>query len=286
MIIWLASYPKSGNTLVRSMLSAYFFSKEGIFNQHLIKNIKIFPNVDIFENFGVNIKNKDEVIKNYIKVQNSFNKKNSIQFLKTHSYLFNFYNKYPFTDLNNSLGAIYIVRDPRNVVTSYAKFLSSSIDVISKIMINKLYTLSDLNSARNKDERIITYTGTWSSNFESWKSFKLKDRYLLIKYEDLITDPEKNFLKILEFIHRLKKVNFVLNKNKFKKMLETTTFDYMSNLEKKEGFIEAKINPQNKKVIPFFNLGPKNDWRKLLDTKVKVNLEKAFEKEMIELGYL
>ena len=43
---------------------------------------------------------------------------------------------------------------------------------------------------------------------------------------------------------------------------------------------------QNKKVIPFFNLGPKNDWRKLLDTKVKVNLEKAFEKEMIELGYL
>ena len=286
MFIWLASYPKSGNTLVRSMLSAYFFSKEGIFNQYLIKNIKKFPDVSIFENFGVNIKNDEEVVKNYIRVQSSFNKKNSIQFLKTHSYLFNFYNKYPFTNLNNSLGAIYIVRDPRNVVTSYAKFSSCSTDEISKIMINKLYTVSDLNLSKNKDEKIITYTGTWSSNFDSWKSFKSEGRYLLVKYEDLITDPEKNFLKILEFIHRLKKVNFVLNKNKFKKVLETTTFEYMSNLEKKNGFIESKKNPENKKKIPFFNLGPKNDWRKLLDKKVKVNLEKAFEKEMIELEYL
>ena len=40
MIIWLASYPKSGNTLVRSLLSSYFFSKDGIFNFELIKNIK------------------------------------------------------------------------------------------------------------------------------------------------------------------------------------------------------------------------------------------------------
>ena len=31
MIIWLASYPKSGNTLFRSILSAYFFSKDGRF---------------------------------------------------------------------------------------------------------------------------------------------------------------------------------------------------------------------------------------------------------------
>ena len=39
MIIWLASYPKSGNTLVRSLLTSYFFSKDGIFNQSLLKNI-------------------------------------------------------------------------------------------------------------------------------------------------------------------------------------------------------------------------------------------------------
>ena len=48
MFIWLASYPKSGNTLVRSLLSSYFFSKDGIFNFELIKNIKQFPLTELF----------------------------------------------------------------------------------------------------------------------------------------------------------------------------------------------------------------------------------------------
>ena len=138
MIVWLASYPKSGNTLVRSMLASYFFSKEGLYNFDLIQNIKQFPNISLFENLGINIRDEEEVIKNYIKVQNSFKKENSIEFLKTHSYLFNFHNKYPFTNLENSLGVIYIVRDPRNTVTSLAKFMSSSIEEASDIMIKRL----------------------------------------------------------------------------------------------------------------------------------------------------
>ena len=64
----------------------------------------------------MDINNKDELIKNSIKAQEYFNKKKAIQFVKTHSLLFNFYNKFQFTDLNNSLGVIYIVRDPRNLV--------------------------------------------------------------------------------------------------------------------------------------------------------------------------
>ena len=92
MIIWVASYPKSGNTLVRSLLSAYFFSNDGIYNFDLIKNIKQFPNITLFEDLGLDIRNDEEVIKNYIRVQKTFCKKNSVQFLKTHSYLFNIHN--------------------------------------------------------------------------------------------------------------------------------------------------------------------------------------------------
>ena len=50
MIVWLASYPKSGNTLVRSMLAAYFFSKDGIYDFDLIKNIKQFPHIGLLKN--------------------------------------------------------------------------------------------------------------------------------------------------------------------------------------------------------------------------------------------
>ena len=40
MFVWLASYPKSGNTLVRSMLAAYFFSKDGVYNFDLLNNLQ------------------------------------------------------------------------------------------------------------------------------------------------------------------------------------------------------------------------------------------------------
>ena len=52
MFIWIASYPKSGNTLTRSMLASYFFSQDGIFNFDLIQNIKQFPKTELFKKEG------------------------------------------------------------------------------------------------------------------------------------------------------------------------------------------------------------------------------------------
>ena len=52
MIIWLASYPKSGNTLTRIFLSSYFFSKDGTFSFELLKNIKQYPHNELFEQLG------------------------------------------------------------------------------------------------------------------------------------------------------------------------------------------------------------------------------------------
>ena len=286
MIIWLASYPKSGNTLIRSMLSAYFFSKDGIYNFDIIKNIKQFPNVTLFENLGVDIKNEEEVIKNYIKVQETFNKKNSIQFCKTHSCLFNYLNKYPFTNLEIYLGVIYVVRDPRNVVTSYAKFSQNSIDNVAEIMINQTYVSGNLNANKNKGERTTVLSGTWASNFETWKSFNFNNRYLLIKYEDLISSPDVVFTKILKFIFKLNKTKFKIDRKKFDNVIKTTSFEYMKSLETKNGFTESKIDLVSNKKIPFFNLGPKNDWKKLLDPEITKKIEKAFKKEMKELGYL
>ena len=284
MIVWLASYPKSGNTLVRSMLAAYFFSKKGIYDFDLIKNIRQFPNVKLFEDIGIDIKNEKEVIKNYIKVQETFTKKNSIQFLKTHSYLFNIDN-HGFTDLKNSLGVIYIVRDPRNVVTSWAKFADVSIEKAADTLINVNHFGGDLD-VKQGTERSMVHIGTWKGNFHSWKSFKYQERYLLLKYEDLVSNREKSFLKILEFVYKLNKTKFNLDQKKFKNVLETTDFEKMKELETKKGFFEAKINKSTGEKIPFFNLGPKNNWKQLLDNKIRKKIENAFEKEMIELGYL
>ena len=284
MFVWLASYPKSGNTLVRSLLASYFFSKDGIFNFDLIKNIKQFPHAPLFESLGFDIKNEKELIKNYIKVQESINQKNSTQFLKTHSYLFNIEGN-GFTDLNNTLGVIYIVRDPRNVVTSLANFLDISITKATDHLIQSSY-IGGISNSNKKEDIMKTYTGTWSVNFNSWKSFKSNRKYLLIKYEDLISNKEENLKKILKFIFKLRNINFEIDETKIKNVIQSTNFENMKNLEKEIGFEEARINKETKEKIPFFNLGPKNEWKKLLDLEIIKKIEKAFKKEMKELEYL
>ena len=284
MIIWLASYPKSGNTLLRALLSSYFFTQDGLFNFNLIRNIGQFPDATLFKRLGVDIKNEKETIKNYIKAQEFINKQGSIKFIKTHSYLFNIDN-IPFTDLNNSLGAIYIVRDPRNVVTSYANHYNISVEKASETMVNSIIYGGNFNN-KHKSDRTKVFLGSWSSNYDSWKSFKTAGKYLLIKYEDLLNNKEATLIKILEYIHGLRGVKFSPDYNKIKNSIDTTNFHFMRNLEKKESFAESRTNYTTGKKIPFFNLGPQNDWKKLLDEKIRLKLETSFKKQMEELRYL
>jgi hypothetical protein len=279
MFIWLASYPKSGNTLVRSLLSSYFFSKDGIFNFELIKNIKQFPIKELFLKNGVDINNEKEVIRSYLKVQESINIKNSIQFLKTHSYLFNIENN-PFTKLDYSLGVIYIVRDPRNVVLSSSNHNSQSHERSTEDLIIG-------RELRYKGkENIKVYTGTWGGNFNSWKSFESVNKYLLIHYEDLIKEKDKIFYEILKFIHNLKNVEFVLDKIKFKNVLDSTDFGRVQKLESQTGFDESMTDKKTGKKIKFFNLGEKTNWQSALEPNLQNKIEEAFGKEMKELGYI
>ena len=229
MFIWLASYPKSGNTLVRSLLSSYFFSRDGIFNFELIRNIKQFPIKELFIKNGVDINNEKEVIRSYLKVQESFNIKNSTQFLKTHSYLFNIENNL-FTKLEYSLGVIYIVRDPRNVVLSSSNHNNQSHEKSTEDLI------IGRELRHEGKENVKVYTGTWGGNFNSWKSFKSVNKYLLVHYEDLIKEKDKIFYEILKFIHNLKNIEFVLDKKKFKNVIDSTDFWESPKTRKSNGF--------------------------------------------------
>ena len=101
MILWLASYPKSGNTFLRCFLTAYFFSKDGTFNFDLLKKIQLYPKNTLFSEIGVDVNNRQEVAKNHINVQKLINQnKKQFQFWKTHSSLVKM-DGHNFTDLEN-----------------------------------------------------------------------------------------------------------------------------------------------------------------------------------------
>ena len=132
----------------------------------------------------------------------------------------------------------------------------------------------------------LTWTSNWSQNFNSWKFLKDYNKYLLVKYEDLINNRELIFLNILKFIYKLNNTKFTLDDKKFENVIKTTDFMYMQKLEKELGFAEANIDEKTGDKIPFFNLGPKNDWKKLLDPRISKKIENVFFQEMQELGYL
>ena len=284
MFIWLASYPKSGNTLVRAMISSYFFSSDGNFNFEMLNNIKQFPDYNLFNKFKINLSDEKEVVKNYIKTQEKISLKNKIQFLKTHSSLFNI-NGCQFTDLKHTIGVIYIVRDPRNVAYSWATHADKTIDYSVDRMINNHHFGGDLKSKNNSD-KIFTYCGNWGFNYNSWKSFNFQSRYLLVKYEDLIENKENIFKNILKFIQKLNNQKIEIDQNKISNILKSTSFNSMKKLETDHGFNESKTKTISNKKIPFFNLGPKNDWKKILSDENREKIEKAFKEEMLELGYL
>ena len=279
MIIWLASYPKSGNTFLRSLLTSYYFSKDGNFKFDLLKNIEQFPSGELFEKINININDKYEVAKNYIKTQELLNRSKTLKFLKTHSSFCKMFNKFNFSDLKNSLGVIYIVRDPRNVITSFANHNSKTLDETFNLLINDL-------AIGNEKNDVEVYMGSWSFNFNSWKIYKNSNKYLLVKYEDLVSDTKKIFIHIIEFINKLLNLKTSINYEKINRAIETTNFNIMKSLEVKYGFDEAKTNDLTGKKVEFFNLGPKNDWRKLLDKKLIDKIELQFQKEMIELDYI
>ena len=279
MILWLASYPKSGNTLLRSFLSTYFFSKDGNFNFDLLRNIKQYPNNKLFLELGVDISNRHEIAKNHLNAQKLINQnKNNFQFWKTHSSFVKM-DGYSFTDLNNTLGVIYIVRDPRDVVISYAHHNNQTIEQTLK-MINQNYILG----AEIKD-RIPIYLGSWSYNYNSWKVFKNINKYLLIKYEELILNDEKYFEKILLFIKNISKMDFDISEKKIKKVLEEIKFEKLKKLEKEKGFHESKKDDKGN-TINFFRSGKTKQWKNNLDLKTKNMIEEVCQKEMKELGYI
>ena len=278
MIIWLASYPKSGNTLLRSMLGAYFFSNDGEFNFDHVYKIGQFPSYKHFQDLGINIKDNNQILMNYINAQNLINKKSKgVKFLKTHSVFIK--NKdNDFTNLKNTLGAIYVVRDPRNVVTSFAHHYQLDINSATENIL-----FEDSSLAEN--ERLPkTFISSWGLNYNSWKI--LGNKTLVIKYEDLILKKKDTLMKVFNFLETLGMNKSNLNINKIDKIIETTEFKKMQKLEKEKNFKESIIDDNTGKKKPFFNLGPENDWKKILNEDCRKRIEKNFSVEMEELGYL
>ena len=129
---------------------------------------------------------------------------------------------------------------------------------------------------------MFTIISSWKNNYNSWKSFK--GNYLLIKYENLVYEPNKEFRKICNYL--TDKINIKFDDEKIFTAIKENNFENLKKLENNKGFNETVKDKSTGKLKRFFNLGPENKWENILDPKIKTMIEKEFKKEMKELGYL
>ena len=286
MIIWIASYPKSGNTWIRSLLSSYLFSDDGKFSFKLLKNIKQFSSKNLFLKLPEKLNYQARISKNWIPSQEIINQDKKTHFFKTHNAMCAI-NGNKFTDKFNTLTAIYVIRDPRNLITSLVHHYELTQEEAFSFLTNKkkiIFPVGVEDNKKNiKDREDFNFLSDWSTHYQSWKNINFCP-IKIIKYEDLLIDSEKVFISTLDFLSKF--IKFEFNKKKINNALTSTSFKNLRQMEKNEGFQESATSFKTMKKIKFFNLGEKNNWKTLLDEMIIRKIENRFENEMNELGYL
>ena len=280
MIIWLASYPKSGNTLLRSLISGYFFSKDGSFNFDLLKYIDQYPSISYFKKYDDKFLEPESTSKYWLQEQVKINKDNELRFFKTHNALCKINNN-SFTNEKNTLGAIYIVRDPRNVLSSLAHHYQIDKQEAFQFMKDEKKSIIE-----KEQDRFLGFNAllSWSLHQKSWSEC-IRFPVLTIRYEDLETKTFETLKIVYDFIQKISKYEKKFDDEKAKKIIQECKFDKLQRLEKINGFREAMIGKNNNERLRFFNLGSDNDYKKLLDGDLVHEMNNLYRVELEKYNY-
>ena len=141
------------------------------------------------------------------------------------------------------------------------------------------------NFKKKNDYSDFTFISSWEKNFLSWKGqndFPIK----IIRYEDLLSNTYYTSEELIKFINSILKIDIKIDKRKLKNSIDSTSFEKLKNYEKNYGFSEAINSKNDNQNIPFFYLGPDNDWKKLLDQNFKEKLNNIFNKSLKYFSYI
>ena len=280
MIIWVASYPKSGNTWVRSIISSLVYTEDGIFNFPSIKKIDQYPQKQFLEYFTQDYNNIHEIKNHWIPSQERINLDTKIKFFKTH-HLNCKIDNYPFTNKKCTKATIYIIRDPRNLIDSISNHFSKSIEESKKFLLTSR-VLSPGKEIELRGGSVITYLGSWKEHYKFWT--KDNENLLIIKYEDLVKNIHQEIDKIIAFLKNF--IDFEVSVTKKENVIKSTSFEALKKIEDSGNFTENVFVKGKSEKIRFFNKGPSNVWQNTLPKNIQKELETELNSELKELGYL
>ena len=287
-IFWIASYPKSGNTLLRAIISALFFSEDGYFDFQMLKHTTQFEmrkRLDVINEINKNdfLKIGDlKVLSKYwqlLQSKKNLNINKGFGFVKSHSNLVSLFNNW-FTTPELTAGYIYVIRDPRDIAISWSKHSGLTLDKSIDFMIDYKSCIEWSRSNSILPENIIpkTYLGSWDEHVLAWTENNFQVPHLILKYEDLVYKKKESINNIIDFFKNSYQISFKNINNKISNIITSTNFENLKSLEEKKGFEEASQGR-------FFRKGEKNQWKKTLDNIQIKKIEEKFKDFMNKYDY-
>jgi len=274
-IWWLASYPKSGSTWIRFFINcaitrfpvdinANFQYITGDISANMYQSVTCVP---------LGLMGTREVV--YLRPAALINMlaftPNRDICLKTH-HANKTIDDIPLCPERISRGAVYVVRDPRDIAVSFSRHTGMSIDETITSMSDEAANI------KHQDLPISHYLSSWSSHVKSWTNKQTNPITTgCVKYEDLLSFPQKTFWAIIACLGLQDRIT----QQDFDFAMEQTRFQNLKRLEQKGGFKEASPNQSS-----FFNTGTSGGWRNKLTFSQSNRIVDDHGEMMKVLGYL
>ena len=270
-IIWLASYPKSGNTWFRSFLSSLLNEKDLDINE--LEEGKIFSRRNVIEevmDIDTTLFSYDEIKAKQADVYRYLsNKSDEKIFYKIHDGFVKDINNKNIVPENATLCAIYFVRNPLDVVISFANHNAMDFDATINIMENEEHMLGKISGKQIRQPLL-----SWHNHYISWVKKPNFPVYIL-KYEEMLSNTFEIFKNII------KKIGLDYTDEAIQAAINATSFEKLKKQEEDKGFNEK--NPDSPR---FFNNGTSGTWKGKLSEKQIERIVTKHGDVMRDLGYL
>ena len=261
-IVWVASYPKSGNTWVRSIL--YCAARGRMDLNDVGTLIPSFPACIERVAADRNISHTDDPITLWDDTQRWISSLGGNRVIKTHNLCGGIGGtRFPKPDV--TAGAIYVVRDPRDVAMSYCNHYGRTVEQAAALL-----QMDDNVIFMDKNAFQKSVIGSWNTHVQSWLNADFP--VLFVRYEDLTAAPATEIKRILDFL----KLRPAIPPEQ---IAAATSFTEMAQQESVDGFAEASDN-----AVRFFHKGSVGQW--LGHENDLQELTAAFAPLMEKFGYL
>ncbi|MBK8173929.1 MAG: sulfotransferase domain-containing protein [Rhodospirillales bacterium] len=271
-IVWLASYPKSGNTWLRAFLANYL--ARGVAPVD-INALPSFAHGDMRIDPYVTLSGKsagelhwDEINALRPRVQRFLSDTSPARvFVKTHTVL-TLIAGLPTITPEATYAALYVVRNPLDVAVSFAHHYGLTMDEGVRAVC-----LPDLQ-IEPKDGHILQIISDWSTHVRSWTEASGLRRCVL-RYEDMTTSPQRTFGDAVDFL------GLAREREQLKRAIRQSSFAVLAEQERRSGFVERSSHAQ-----AFFRRGKVGGYRNELSAEQIDTVIKCHRDQMIKLGYL